>query len=166
MEKCPCGSGRTYSECCEPLIQGVRQAATAEELMRARYSAYAKTEVAYILETTHPDVRAQSDERSIRKWSRAAQWHGLEILACTDGGSGDTRGQIEFIAHYSEKGEKKIHREVASFIKDGDTWYFSEADPVKPKQYVRPNAKIGRNQPCPCGSGKKHKKCCGFRHTA
>lgn len=29
------------------------------------------------------------------------------------------------------------------------------------KPYVRPNAKIGRNDPCPCGSGKKYKKCCG-----
>jgi uncharacterized protein YecA (UPF0149 family) len=23
-------------------------------------------------------------------------------------------------------------------------------------------AKVGRNEPCPCGSGKKYKKCCGF----
>ncbi len=27
--------------------------------------------------------------------------------------------------------------------------------------YVRPTKKIGRNDPCPCGSGKKYKKCCG-----
>ncbi len=27
--------------------------------------------------------------------------------------------------------------------------------------YVRPAPKVGRNDPCPCGSGKKHKKCCG-----
>jgi uncharacterized protein len=30
-----------------------------------------------------------------------------------------------------------------------------------PETYVRPEPKIGRNEPCPCGSGKKYKKCCG-----
>lgn len=30
----------------------------------------------------------------------------------------------------------------------------------KPKQQVRKFAKIGRNDPCPCGSGKKYKHCC------
>jgi preprotein translocase subunit SecA len=29
------------------------------------------------------------------------------------------------------------------------------------QQVVRGTAKIGRNDPCPCGSGKKYKKCCG-----
>lgn len=27
--------------------------------------------------------------------------------------------------------------------------------------FVRATPKVGRNEPCPCGSGKKHKKCCG-----
>lgn len=27
--------------------------------------------------------------------------------------------------------------------------------------YVRMEKKVGRNDPCPCGSGKKYKKCCG-----
>ena len=29
------------------------------------------------------------------------------------------------------------------------------------EQFVRASPKVGRNDPCPCGSGKKHKKCCG-----
>ncbi len=33
--------------------------------------------------------------------------------------------------------------------------------PRKPRTVVRPQAKVGRNAPCPCGSGKKYKKCCG-----
>jgi preprotein translocase subunit SecA len=31
----------------------------------------------------------------------------------------------------------------------------------RPQQVVRGAAKVGRNDPCPCGSGKKYKKCCG-----
>ena len=36
----------------------------------------------------------------------------------------------------------------------------SEAD-MKPRPVVRVGKKVGRNDPCPCGSGKKYKKCCG-----
>ena len=32
---------------------------------------------------------------------------------------------------------------------------------VPPKPFIRDQPKIGRNDPCPCGSGKKYKKCCG-----
>jgi len=36
----------------------------------------------------------------------------------------------------------------------------------KPKQVVRSGDKVGRNDPCPCGSGKKYKKCCGAARAA
>jgi preprotein translocase subunit SecA len=36
-----------------------------------------------------------------------------------------------------------------------------EETPVKKKPVKRSDKKIGRNAPCPCGSGKKYKKCCG-----
>jgi uncharacterized protein YecA (UPF0149 family) len=32
--------------------------------------------------------------------------------------------------------------------------------PLAAEPFVRASAKVGRNDPCPCGSGKKHKKCC------
>jgi preprotein translocase subunit SecA len=39
---------------------------------------------------------------------------------------------------------------------------FSHGDEAEKKQPVRRNeTKVGRNDPCPCGSGKKYKKCCG-----
>ena len=47
---CPCG-GFLYSSCCAPLHRGECQAATAEQLMRSRYSAYALGEVEYLLQT-------------------------------------------------------------------------------------------------------------------
>lgn len=33
--------------------------------------------------------------------------------------------------------------------------------PLAPDLFSRPGQKVGRNDPCPCGSGKKYKKCCG-----
>lgn len=41
----------------------------------------------------------------------------------------------------------------------GDADWIDEELPKEP--YIRGNPKIGRNDPCPCGSGKKYKKCCG-----
>jgi len=35
------------------------------------------------------------------------------------------------------------------------------AEPTKATQARRPTDKVGRNDPCPCGSGKKYKRCCG-----
>lgn len=37
---------------------------------------------------------------------------------------------------------------------------FIAADRLRPQTFTRPGDKIGRNDPCPCGSGKKFKKCC------
>lgn len=37
---------------------------------------------------------------------------------------------------------------------------FEEAASGKLKPIVRPGSKLNRNDPCPCGSGKKYKKCC------
>lgn len=45
---------------------------------------------------------------------------------------------------------------------DFDPWtdYGFDFEPVQ-QPFVRQTPKIGRNDPCPCGSGKKYKKCCG-----
>ena len=40
---------------------------------------------------------------------------------------------------------------------------FADASSVKPRPFVSPTTKIGRNDPCPCGSGRKYKKCCQGR---
>ena len=55
MNECPCSSGKIYQDCCEPLLTGSRKAETAEELLRARYSAHVKLEMDFVKDTTHPD---------------------------------------------------------------------------------------------------------------
>ncbi len=160
MEPCPCGSAKPYSSCCEPVIRGQEPARTPETLMRARYSAYAKTEVDFIIATTHPDKREGLLTEGIRRWSERSTWHGLDILATDGGAEDDQSGSVEFIAHYTEKTTRKKHHELAQFDRVDGTWYFSDGAPIVPTQFVRPQPKIGRNEPCPCGSGKKHKKCC------
>ena len=48
---CPCGSGRTFDECCGPFLSGAAAALTPEALMRSRYTAYAVGDDAYVLAT-------------------------------------------------------------------------------------------------------------------
>jgi len=160
MDVCPCGSNVAYQECCLPLLRGERAAATAEQLMRSRYSAYVKKELAYILTSLHPSFRKDYDEKSTREWAERAEWLSFRIVDTLRGGPGDREGKVEFIVTYSENGEKREHHELSHFKKEGDTWYFVSGKAM-PKQVVNAAPKVGRNDPCSCGSGKKFKKCCG-----
>jgi len=161
MNDCPCGSNLPYSNCCEPLIKGIKQSETAEQLMRSRYSAYAKSELNYLYETTLPSQRHDYDHEGTRSWAEKSVWNGLEIIETKDGKIEDTHGKVEFIANFTHKGTRKIHHESAEFKKEDGKWYFSKGEFVPQKQFIRTDPKIGRNDPCPCGSGKKYKKCCG-----
>lgn len=161
MDSCPCGSGKQYDQCCAPLINGAREAGTAESLMRSRYSAYVKVEMDHIFNTTHKDQRGQFNRKESEAWARKTDWHSLEIRRTEAGGADDNSGWVEFIARYRNKGKMALHHEVAEFRKEEGQWYFYDGRAPVYEQVVREGAKIGRNDPCPCGSGKKYKKCCG-----
>jgi SEC-C motif domain protein len=161
--ECPCGSGLAYADCCEPIITGTRPALTAEALMRARYSAYARTEIDFLLSSLHPSSRDGHDDKGIRDWSENSRWLGLKILATEAGGEQDDAGTVEFAATYAygEEGKPRRHHELAEFVREDGVWTFVNGAPVKEKPVVREEPKVGRNDPCACGSGKKYKKCCG-----
>ncbi len=158
--ECPCGSGTNYDACCEPLIKGEKKAETAEQLMRSRYTAYAKVEMDYIFNTTHKDQRTDFDPKESKRWAEESDWQSLKIIETHEGGPDDTTGSVEFLANYIQDGTEYDHHEIATFVKEGDIWFFEDGQPVKPRPVVREMPKIGRNDPCHCGSGKKFKKCC------
>jgi SEC-C motif-containing protein len=160
-EPCPCGSGRAYAVCCAPLIEGTRQAETPEALMRSRYSAYALQRIPYLARTLHPSERDDFDEEGAARWSRESEWLGLEIVSATGTNPGDQTGMVEFRAHYTRDGATQVHHERSEFRRADGVWYFRDGKPVGAPQVRRTAPKIGRNDPCPCGSGKKYKKCCG-----
>ena len=170
QENCPCGSGRAYGECCKAVIMDAKSAVTAEQLMRARYSAYVTHEIDFLIDSCLPEkdenVGTKNDKSidraSTAKWSEQSVWQGLKIVRTEKGGKDDTAGIVEFIADYSMKGVHETHHEVANFTRKtpADAWMY-DAGEVKPATRKREGEKIGRNDPCPCGSGKKYKKCCG-----
>ena len=161
MTECPCCSGMESESCCQPYLLGEKKAPTAEALMRSRYTAYATGRIDYIRDTTHPRNRAEFEEESAKKWSSDSEWLGLEIISTEAGEEGDAEGEVEFVATYEQEGEEVEHHEIAQFKRDKGNWYFVDGKFVGPETFVREQPKIGRNEPCPCGSGKKYKKCCG-----
>ena len=116
-EKCPCCSGKLYSECCEPIIKGTARAETPEALMRSRYSAYAKAEIDHLLKSTAPSQRESIDRNEMRLWAERSKWLGLEILDAPTPAKDDTTGFVEFIARYTDRETPLEHHERAEFRK-------------------------------------------------
>ena len=162
-ELCPCKSGKTFGECCKGVLDGSRKAETAAELMRARYSAYASGDIEFLYRSSGPQVRAEFDEKTTREWSSSATWQGLQILAEENGGPRDKEGIVEFVAYYTANGRECVHHERSVFERIDGEWRFIDGmiQDVPGETIRREAPKVGRNDPCPCGSGKKYKKCCG-----
>ena len=159
MKNCPCNSGLTYGQCCEPYIKGVVNAPTAEALMRSRYTAYVEHAIDYIVDTCTHGEKDKIDVKQTKDWSERSTWLGLKIISTEKGGVDDLEGTVEFEASYEMGGHKDVHHEKAQFKKKDDRWLYDEGN-VVPKTIIRSGPKVGRNEPCPCGSGKKNKHCC------
>lgn len=158
---CSCGSGLELSACCGPYVEGTAQAPTPEALMRARYTAHTLRNYDFLDTSTHPTMREDVTSEEMRAWSESVTWQGLEILSTRGGQEGDETGEVSFVARYALGGVPQELREDSFFRREEGQWYYVDgvihnAEPVR-----REGPKIGRNDPCPCGSGKKYKKCCG-----
>jgi SEC-C motif-containing protein len=158
---CPCGSGASLNGCCKPFIDGTAKAPTAEALMRSRYTAYALQDIDYLESTLHGAELRDFDKDATAKWARDSTWLGLEIVNTSAGSSDDKDGTVEFKARYERDGVVQEHHEVSLFRKVDGRWLYSGGKEVGPVQFKREAPKTGRNEPCPCGSGRKYKKCCG-----
>ena len=159
-EICPCGSGVLFSECCEPIIHRTRESETAEELMRARYSAFVTHAIDFIVASTHTRTRKEIDLSFIREWSETSTWRGLEIIETKQ--INDNKAFVSFEAQFTTQGgEDQRHRERSLFERENGEWRFVTGDELKNPTVRYETPPPGRNDPCPCGSGKKYKKCHG-----
>lgn len=146
---------------CLPFIEGQKRPETAEELMAARYVAYTRVAIDYLLSTHDPKTRGQADRKSIEAWAKSANWQGLEIVSTVRGTAQDNDGEVEFIARYELEGVNHEHHEKAEFRRIDGVWFFVDGNVVAKQPVRRDSPKISRNDKCSCGSGKKYKKCCG-----
>ena len=158
---CPCGSKMNFEDCCGPYLMGDKDPPTAEALMRSRYTAYAMGSIDYLYKTSCSKVQKEFDADGCKKWSESAEWTGMDVLRTEAGGENDEEGIVEFIANYKLKDKPVQHHETSQFARVNGKWRFIDGEIAKQEPIRREAPKVGRNDPCPCGSGKKYKKCCG-----
>lgn len=169
MPLCPCGSKQSYSQCCEIAHNDHSQVKTPEQLMRSRYSAHPLQLLDYVISTYHPSCNAEEQREGIAE-SIKSDWAGLEVID-TAPGSDENEGFVEFKAYFNEGEQQYCMQERSRFIRENELWYYIDGEfpeQSQPETEIDPRLnqtvesfKIGRNDPCICGSGKKYKKCCG-----
>ena len=123
-DRCPCGTGETYGECCGRYLQDGRTAPTAEALMRSRYTGFATRAVHYLLATWHPSTRPDElelDENMV--------WRRLDVLRTDAGGPWDDAGTVEFVAHYrlddgTAIGQRGRLHETSRFVREDGRWLY------------------------------------------
>ena len=118
--------------------------------MRSRYSAYVKKNVDYLIATWHPDCHAEEWRDGIIQSFGNTTWLGLTVIAEM---AEDHEAFVEFIARFKDTNSPQVSamHERSRFLRIKEHWYYIDG--------IRPS--VGRNDTCPCGSGKKYKKCCG-----
>lgn len=119
---CPCGSGQRYDACCGRLHRRASEAATAEELMRSRYAAYAVGELDHVFRTWHPRTRPDTIEPD-----PTLTWTGLTVLDVAGGGPRDETGEVEFVATYDRDGPGQRH-ERSRFERRRGRWVYVDGE--------------------------------------
>lgn len=128
--------------------------------MRSRYAAYALARLDYI-EATSGGPAALAFDRAEAEMARLGmRWTGLTIHDVRDGGRTDARGTVRFTARYVMKGAPGALEETSAFRKVAGRWLYWDRVETRAPVSER-TKKPGRNDPCPCGSGRKYKACCG-----
>jgi SEC-C motif-containing protein len=153
---CPCNQEVDYATCCKPIHLRERLPQNALELMKARYSAFSKHQIDFLLDSHHSETKDVIDPDEISEWAKNAHWDHLEIIRHEV--LAEDKELVEFKAKYRENGINQIHHEISQFKKEGPEWFYYAGE-IVPHQEIKAQ-KLGRNDPCPCGSGKKFKKCC------
>ncbi len=161
MPSCPCGSNLDYAACCGRYHAGAL-APTAEALMRSRYAAYALGKLDYIEATAGGPAALAFSLPEAEASQLGTQWLGLEIGSTRKGREGDSEGTVSFIARYRHGGSEAALTETSQFRRVSGAWLYWDRDPAPSASST---ARIGRNDPCSCGSGKKYKKCCGVANA-
>jgi|SaaInlStandDraft_7_1057024.scaffolds.fasta_scaffold104862_1 SEC-C motif domain protein len=141
MSNCPCGTNKSYKKCCELIIKGTLHPASAEELMKSRYTAYTIGNMDYIEQTMSGEALKAFDKESAQIWSDTSDWQNLEIIKKGTKKETDTLAFVEFIACYKLNGKTKFLHEVSEFKKDGSKWLYvnNKSSIVHDKNRVLPS---------------------------
>lgn len=117
--------------------------------MRSRYSAYVLGMGDYLVAT----ATAPADAAELAAWGRSVAWVGLEVVSTHGGQVAAVEGTVHFRARFIEAGALVCLEEHAAFSRSTGVWVYQSGVANTAR------TKLVRNDPCPCGSGKKTKHC-------
>lgn len=153
---CPCGTRRKFGACCALYINGT-PAPDAQTLMRSRYTAYVVGALDHVAATHAPEVRDDFNRAEAERLARVCQFQELEIRKVVENGHS---AQIDFLIRFRRDNKDMMQVELADFRREDGRWLYAGGK-LSSQVSQRTVTRVGRNDPCPCGSGKKAKKCCG-----
>ena len=133
-------------------------AENAEELMRSRFTAHALRDYEHLhrtdFETARKPYVAEKNEGQEPAWSRL-------VIHAHEPGNKPNTALVDFSAYYKSGDAEQALHEKSEFVHVDGRWYYTRAVRLGPPPIRSTAPKVGRNDPCPCGSGKKYKHCCG-----
>ncbi len=168
---CYCGKPGRYQDCCQPCHTGQSPAQTAEQLMRSRFSAYVLQLVSYIADTYYPAIQSADALAEISAFAGNARFLALLVLAAGDTPTVNPAqfpllrpdslavnsavfSYVHFKVWFLSADKLHLLEEHSRFVRIDGHWHY-----VDGVLLPHPVLKIGRNDLCPCGSGKKFKAC-------
>ncbi len=129
---CPCGSTQSYEACCAKYIENLEAAPTPEALMRSRYSAYTKGNIAYIKQTMKGAPLSDFNEDDTALWLKDVNWTGLKVIQTRI--KSDKLGFVSFEARYLQQGEPQAICEKSEFHKIDNKWFYVGGKPLNPNK--------------------------------
>ena len=119
---CPCGGG-AYGACCGPVIDGGAAPATAVALMRSRYTAFALSDIDYLLGSWDASTRPR--ELTL---DAETEWRRLIVIDVVGGAPEDETGIVEFRAVFRDAdGRGELH-ERSRFVRRDDGWRYLDGE--------------------------------------
>jgi len=123
--ECPCGSQKSYKECCGVFHAGVLPS-SPEQLMRSRYTAYFLGDADYIMSTTHPgnplfEVDREKWKKKILEFSSLTEFRSLEVLDSEQRGD---FGTVTFIAYLFQGDQEVSFKEKSEFRRENGKWFY------------------------------------------
>lgn len=124
-------AGAAYADCCEPALDGAVWPATAEALMRSRYTAFARGNADHLFRTWYPRTRP-----AVVDVDPGTRWTGLHIRSTTGGSADDAEGTVEFTATSTSAGNgtagstgpPEVLRERSRFVRRAGRWMYVDAE--------------------------------------
>ena len=127
---------------------------------RSRFTAFASGKPDYIERTCASEMRETFDHGGAERGAEMVKWLSLQVLGASCGSVMDDTGTVEFAATYLAEGLIRVHRENSVFRREDGAWVYVAGE-IETGASVPDPVKVRRNDPCPCGLGRKFKKCCG-----